>query len=516
VTPSSLTLAELVASMALATDMALGHPMEQGLGTCIIATRMGELAGLSADDLAQTYYLALLRHIGCTSENDGLAALVGDEIRFSGSIDHLSGARAGEYMAAFLRFVTAGKPPLAKVSATARLLMGMRDFNAANRAICEVAQMLASRLGFPDAVTKAVGTVYERWDGKGFPNRLKGPAIPVPIRLTQVADLASALHDLGHEDPVAVVRERSGSGFDPDLAGVFVENGSDLLAELDAPSRWDAALALEPGPGHVVAGERLDEALHAIADFADLKSPFLVGHSSGVAALAGSAAQRLGLPESDVHAVRRAALLHDLGRVSVSAGVWGKKGGLSTSEWESVRLHPYQGDRILCRAPFLAPLSAIASMHHERLDGSGYFRGTSGAQMTAAARVLAAADVYHAMTEPRPHRPALSPERSADQIQGEVRSGRLDRESVDAVLQAAGHRVGRRKEHAAGLTAREVEVLRLLARGMSTKEIAAALVISPKTADKHIQAIYSKAGVTTRAAASVFAMHHGLMDPLTA
>jgi HD-GYP domain-containing protein (c-di-GMP phosphodiesterase class II) len=508
-----LRLSELIASLALATDMAMGHPMEQGLGTALVSTRLGELAGLSTEDLSRTYYLALLRHIGCTTERDGLAGMVGDEIDLGAVLDPLSGAKSSEYMAAFLRFVTTGRGPVDKARAVGRLIGGMRQFTAANRAICEVAQMLASRLGFDVEFTGALGTVYERWDGKGFPNHVKGTDIHVAVRLTQVADLASALHDLGHDDVMEVVRSRSGSGFDPELVDLFVRNAPDMLAELEAPSRWDAVQRLEPGPRRELAEARLDEALGVAADFADLQSTFLVGHSSGVATLARRAAQHLPIPASDVDDLRRAALVHDLGRVGVSAGIWSKPGQLSAGEWEGVRLHPYHTDRVLQRAPFLARLAAIASMHHERLDGSGYFRGA--VQLSPAARVLAAADVYHAMIEPRPHRAALGPERAAAEIQREVRSGRLDRESVDAVLVAAGHRVGRRKEHAAGLTAREVEVIRLLARGMSTKDIARTLVVSPKTAENHIHSIYAKAQVTTRAAATVFAMQHGLMDPLS-
>ena len=506
-------MAELIASLALATDMAMGHPMEQGLGTAIVATRMGELAGLSSTDLSDTCYAALLRHIGCTTERDGLAEMVGDEIGLGAVLDPFSGAKGSEYMAAFVRFVTSGKAPLDKARALGRLLGGMREFNAANRAICEVAQMLASRLGFDASFTGALATVYERWDGKGFPSHVEGTGIPVTVRLTQVADLAAALHDLGHADIVTVVRGRSGSGFDPELVDLFVRHAPDLLAELDAPSRWDAVLRLHPGPRLELTGTRLDEALGAVADFADLQSTFLVGHSSGVARLARAAAERLRLPASDVDDVARAALVHDLGRVGVSAGIWSKRGSLTAGEWEGVRMHPYHTDRVLQRAPFMARLASIASMHHERLDGSGYFRGVT--TLSPSSRVLAAADVYHAMIEPRPHRPALNVEQAATEIQREVRAGRLDRESVDAVLQAAGHRVGRRKEYAAGLTARETEVLRLLARGRTTKDIALSLVVSPKTAENHIHSIYAKAQVTTRAAAAVFAMQHGLMDPLS-
>jgi HD-GYP domain-containing protein (c-di-GMP phosphodiesterase class II) len=510
---AGLSLAELVASLALATDLAMGHPLEQGLGACLVATRMAELAGLPPDEAGRTYYLALLRHIGCTTENQGLAELVGgDEVALSGALNPLSGAKATEYLGAFLRHATAGRSLPDKVRATGRMVAGLRGFAAAGTAICEVARLLAARLEFDPVTVAAVGTVYERWDGKGMPNRLSGPQIPQPVRLSQVADLATALHDLGRTDVVEAVRGRSGSGFDPAAVEVFTTHAGELLGLLDGSSRWESVQRLAPRPPELLTGERLTGALHVLADFADLKSPYLVGHSSGVSALARAAATRLGLPLADVDEVGWAALVHDLGRIGVSAGTWARPGPLTAGEWEAVRLHPYQTGRVLERAPFLARLATIASLHHERLDGSGYFRGSSAAQLPPTARILQAADAYHAMCEPRPHRPPL-PEEAATELDREARAGRLDRDSVDAVLATAGHRVGRRTQYPGGLTRREVEVLRLLVRGVSTRQIATELVIAPKTAGNHIQSIYAKAGVTTRAAATVYAMQHGLLEP---
>jgi DNA-binding CsgD family transcriptional regulator len=198
--------------------------------------------------------------------------------------------------------------------------------------------------------------------------------------------------------------------------------------------------------------------------------------------------------------------------VGVSAGVWTKAGALSEREWEQVRLHPYYTERVLARPGRLARLGALAALHHERLDGSGYHRGAPAALLSPAARILAAADAYQAMTEPRPYRPARGAELAADELRREVRAGRLDRDAVDGVLAAAGHRVQRgRRPFVAGLTEREVEVLRLVARGHSKKEIAARLVIAEKTADNHVQHIYEKIGVSTRAGATLFAMEQHLL-----
>ena len=176
-----------------------------------------------------------------------------------------------------------------------------------------------------------------------------------------------------------------------------------------------------------------------------------------------------------------------------------------------MRLHPYLTERMLQQSAALAPLGAIAVQHRERIDGSGYPRGLTGAAISRPARILGAADAYQAMREPRPHRPERSADEAAAELRADVRAGRLDVDAAEAVLGAAGHRVSRRREGPAGLTAREVDVLRLLARGLSNKEIAKQLVISPKTAGNHIEHIYSKIGASTRARASLFAMQHGLL-----
>jgi len=264
----------------------------------------------------------------------------------------------------------------------------------------------------------------------------------------------------------------------------------------------------------MIDADELDGALAAVADFADLKSPFLRRHSTGVASLAVAAAGAAGLSDAQATTLGRAALVHDVGRVGVASGIWDRSGPLSAEQWERVRLHPYLSERVLHRCALLAPFADLAARHHERADGSGYHRGASGDQLALGARVLAAADAFHAMTEVRPHRPALTPAGAASQLLEQVDAGRFERIEVDAVLDAAGQasrpaRVAR----PAGLTEREVEVLRLIARGHANKAVAATLGISPKTVGHHIEHIYAKAGVTTRAGATLFAMEHGFLSP---
>jgi HD-GYP domain-containing protein (c-di-GMP phosphodiesterase class II) len=244
--------------------------------------------------------------------------------------------------------------------------------------------------------------------------------------------------------------------------------------------------------------------------FADLISPYLTGHSAGVAELAAAAAKRCRLDATRATAVRRAALVHDLGRVAIGARTWQRAGPLTAGEWEQVRLHPYQTERVISRSPFLSALAPVAGAHHERLDGSGYHRGSSAAELALPARLLAAADAFHAMCEPRPHREPVAPKRAAEDLGREASAGRLDPDAVTAVVEAAGERVPR-LERPAGLTEREAEVLGMLARGLQTKQVARGLGISVKTADSHIQHAYRKVGVSTRAAATLFAMEHGLI-----
>ena len=257
--------------------------------------------------------------------------------------------------------------------------------------------------------------------------------------------------------------------------------------------------------------EQFDNACRAFADFVDIKSTYTLTHSSGVADLAAEAARLSGLPTSDVTSIWRAALLKEIGRTGISSSIWEKSASLTDREWERVRLHPYYAERIFAHTPALAKLGALASLHHERLDGSGYHRGLPSASQSLMARILSAADVYHSLTEIRPYRHALEPEAAAREVQSQVRAGKLDGDAVNSVLSAAGHHVKARKEMVAGLSEREVDVLRLLSHGLTLKQMAAELVIAEKTVDSHIQHIYNKIGVSTRAGATMFAMEHQLL-----
>jgi HD-GYP domain-containing protein (c-di-GMP phosphodiesterase class II)/DNA-binding CsgD family transcriptional regulator len=356
--------------------------------------------------------------------------------------------------------------------------------------------------------------VFSRWDGKGVPKGPRGEELPLAIKLVHIAAIAEVYHRSdGIESAIAVIRDRSGGQFDPRLVEAFADCAPDLLDGLAEESSWDAVIAAEPALNTALAEDELDASLEAIADFSDLKSPWFSGHSRGVARLAAGAAQGAGLPDHAVTELRRAGLVHDLGRSGVPNTIWDKPGPLTDAERERVRLHPYYTERILARPAALAGLGAIAACHHERLNGSGYHRSLPGSTLSPSARILAAADVYHAMTEARPHREALRPEDAAAELRREVRAGHIDADAAADVLVAAGlaRPSARERARPGGLTARELEVLLLVARGASSRDVARQLVIADKTARNHVERIYSKLGVSTRAEASLYAMRHGLV-----
>lgn len=252
-------------------------------------------------------------------------------------------------------------------------------------------------------------------------------------------------------------------------------------------------------------------ALTGVADFIDLKSPYTLGHARAVADLVSASGQGLALGPGDLVLARHAALVHGFGRLGISNAIWDKPGRLAAGEWERVRFHPYLTERMLRQSEWLAPLGAVAVQVRERLDGSGYPHGLKGSAISMPARVLAAADVYQSMIEPRPYRPARPANDAARELRAEASAGRLDGDAVEAVLAAGGHSQVRRRDYPAGLTSREVDVLRLLARGLSSRQISEQLVISPKTARNHIEHIYTKVRATSRVTASLFAMQQGLL-----
>jgi HD-GYP domain-containing protein (c-di-GMP phosphodiesterase class II) len=505
-------LAELVAALSLGVDLGFGQPMEHVLRQCLIALRLAGHAGLGEQDRVAVYYTALLVNVGCHADAHEQAKWFGDDIALkSGKYVHELGSVRGTL--ATIRLVGAGNPPLHRFRVGLEFaISGHRELDGMISQHARLARTLADQLGLPGMVREAVGAAYEQWDGRGWPGALKADTIPVAARIAQLAEFMEVAHRVGGvAGATALARKRARKQFDPALAALLCSRAREIFGGLETTPAWRTVIAAEPALAVELSAEQLDRALAAIANFVDLKSPFTLGHSVAVAELAEDAGRRLGLPPERLLMLHRAGFVHGFGRLGVSNSIWDRPGPLSAGEWERVRMYPYLTERMLHQSAALAPLGEIAVQHREWLDGSGYPRGLSGGAISRAARVLGAADAYASMREPRPHRPARSAEEAAAEMRAEVRAGRLDGAAVDAVLEAAGHRLPRRREAVAGLTAREVEVLILLARGMSNRQIAERLVITPKTASNHVEHIYAKIGASSRAAAAMFAVQHGLL-----
>ncbi len=513
---SGVRLAELMAALSLATDLGMGQPMEFALSSCILAVRLAEKCGYSEEALREVYYQALLRYIGCNAETDWLASIVGDEQALRADFAQIDNGDASAVFSTFISAIwqaNAGDSALNIARAIGRGLLTASHIKPMFAGHCEVAQRLAERFGFDKNVIYGLGQLYERWDGKGSPKGIKGEAIAPAVLVVTLAQDMVLFHRLsGVDAALNIARERKGSTYAPPLVEVFCAHAEELCKELDQEPSWTAVLELEPGPRESLTEEQFDNACRAFADFVDIKSTYTLTHSSGVADLAAEAARLSGFPASDITSIWRAALLKEIGRTGISSSIWEKTASLTDREWERVRLHTYYAERIFAQTPALAKLGALASLHHERLDGSGYHRGLPSASQSLAARILSAADVYHSLTEARPYRSALEPEAALRELQAQARTGKLDVDAVNGVLAAAGHRVKKaRKEMVAGLSERELDVLRLLSHGLTTKQMAVQLVISEKTVDSHIQHIYNKIGVSTRAGATMFAMENNLL-----
>ena len=502
---SELRFTELLASLSLATDLGTGQPMGHGLGTSLLAVVIARELGCGPEQIRHVQQVSLIRFLGCNADAGDTARMAGgNELTLMAAIAPTHMGSNGETLRAIVRAAGVGQP----LASRARLVVSaLTDNEGDTRSLsehCEVGAMLARRLGLDEAVVTALQHAYERWDGGGHPDGLKGDEIPLETRIGIVARDVD-LFARGDRDVKGMLRERQGKAYDPRVVDVVLH-----LAQLNREAEWNDVLSAEPEP--VAYVDDIDQALAVVADYVDIKSAWTRGHSRQVADLAENAALALGMSDARRRDLRRAALVHDLGRVGVENGIWDNPERLPTWQWEKVRLHPYLTERILSRCPALAGLGEVASSHHERLDGSGYHRQTTGTQTTEDAMVLAAADVMAALTADRPHRARFDLEEAARLMQTEVEAGRLQPESVAAVVSAAGGPpLSPRAVNPGGLTDRELEVLRLIARGHTNRVIGEELYISPKTVGRHVENIYSKIGVSTRAGAALYAMEQRLL-----
>jgi HD-GYP domain-containing protein (c-di-GMP phosphodiesterase class II) len=497
------TLAQIAAVLAVAQDHAFGQPVGSQLRATALGQRLAAAAGADPGQRATTWWSGALRFLGCTGHAYDMAVVFGDEIEVRARAARADFASPLEVMRLMVSVAGPGQSGVGRLRSILSVLAGGRRAAELNfRTACEVADAFAARLGLDERVRAALATSFERWNGRGLPAGRRGASIPRPMRIAQLAHELEVLARIeGVTRACEIIRSRRGGAYDPELTDLAVAGAAGWWAELEPADPWDEALAV--APLSVPLGDAATEdALLVLADFADLKSPWLAGHSRAVAGLARRACGP---------AAYAPALVHDLGRVAVPNTIWDKPGPLTRDERDRAETHTLVTDQLLRRLPArLADLAEAASAAHERLDGSGYHRRAGGRGLGEVARVVAAADCYHAMVSDRPHRDALPADQAAAELRAMSAAGRLDGEAVERVLAAAGHRRAARPPLPAGLTARELDVLRLLVLGLTTRQVADRLVISTKTADHHIQHIYTKIGVSTRGAAALYAVEHGL------
>ena len=512
-----LRLADLLGGLSIVADMGFGLPPETAMRACVIGTGLARKLELPEQEVADTFYSTLLLHIGCTALSHETAVVFGDDLTVNSAVAKTNFADPRDLFRTMIPEATQGMPPLARARTAAFIVARGKAFGKRfDTGSCEVARGTARRIGLGDGVQRALYEVHEWWNGSGAPRGLRGEEIALPARIARLSTDAALFNDLGGPELATdALARRSGGMLDPSFVEVFLTSASELLAEATRHDPRERILDVEPEPVIEKDSAELREVARAFGDLADLKTPFTHGHSQGVATIASAAADTLRLDQTTAAQLEVAALLHDLGRVGISNAVWEKPGPLTAGEWEQVRMHPYHSERILATSRALEPIARIAGMHHERLDGSGYHRGCRGRDIPATGRILAAADAFQAMTQPRPHREALTAEQASQELARASRAGRLDSDAVAAVLEAAGQQRRRsgRDLRPARLSEREIEVLRLVAEGCSNRAVAKRLSISPRTADHHVQHIYAKIGVSSRAAAALFALEHDLLSP---
>ena len=503
-------LAECLGALSLATDRARGQAPESALGATILATRLAERMGLAGEQLANTYFAALTRTIGCTSMAMDVAPLaLGDDLSFSYAI-HMSDLADPASVRNGLETHFAVTADADNRAAAIDTVLEMHaQFPHMAAPIDQQSAALSQRLPLPPTVTALLADLDARWDGKN-PTKPGGEDIPLIVRVIELTTVIELYRRAGGlQAALDVASGRSGGQFDPQVCAAFERHAPELIEGFDQISLWEVFLDAEPSPTILIDEQARQLFAEISADFVDNKSGWFVGNSRMVAALASAASQRLGLSDGKQADVGLAGLLRDLGKCAVPNGIWDKPGPLTEREVALTRTHSQHTEEILTQSPPVRSLARLAGSTHERRDGSGYHRGSSTHGTDA--ELLGASDAYMALVSDRPWRDAYSDDEAAEILDREADQGRISAAVVAAVLEAAGHRgvraIDRRPD---GLTPREVEVLELLARGLLTKEIASKLGIAYKTTDNHVQNLYRKIGANTRTAAAMYAVEQGI------
>jgi HD-GYP domain-containing protein (c-di-GMP phosphodiesterase class II) len=412
--------ARLLAALSTALDLTEGQLPGHALRTAYLAMRVADVLRLSDADRGTLFYAAFLKDAGCSSNAAAVSRIFGtDDIALKGRRSTIERSPLA-YVAFTVRNLPSTEPLPRRLRRLIAIgLNGRAEMQIVEQARCERGASIARKAGFGAAVGTAIHDVHELWDGGGQPRRLKGDAIDRFARIIAVcAGLDVFGSTRGRAEALSVVARRRGTWYEPDVVDAILELATrGLLDELDAPDLVGRTLALQPDDAAIVGADArdggapdIDRLASAFADIVDAKSPFTGSHSQRVAAIAERTASHLGLPERDIVDVRRAGLLHDLGKLGVPNLILDKPGRLDASEFEVIRRHPELTLRILQPVPAFAAVAEIAACHHERLDGRGYFRGMTEPELAIGARVVAVADVFEALTADRPYRAAMAPE----------------------------------------------------------------------------------------------------------
>jgi HD-GYP domain-containing protein (c-di-GMP phosphodiesterase class II) len=518
-------MADLMAALSLAADLATGLPAEHAVRSCYIGMHIARELGLPPEQQAGLYYAELLMDAGCTAWTSVLAAAVlNDEITARRDLYFYTDIGNPIEMFDWMkRHLATGQPAYVRAGRVLDMtLHGRQGMREGFRNTCEAAQRFAQRLGMPEVVQTALLSVFEQWDGRG-PNGTRREMVPLNSRIVYATSFLEAFHHSGgRAAALRLAQERSGKAFDPAVVSAFLALAREdsFWEELEQESVWTAVLAMEPESSYrYIKDEKVDDIALSFADFADLKSRYSTGHSRRVGDLSQRMAVTMRLSPWEVTTIRRAALMHDLGLVAIPSFTLHKpQEQLTQVELERLRLHPYYAERILSRVPVLAPVVPLVANHHERFDGQGYYRGLAGAQIPLGARILAVADRYDELCHDSPDQSALDMEQALKQMRAEV-GGALCPDAFAALTQTlhiertptSGERKRPAQGWPAGLTDREVEILRLLAKGLRQREMAEQLVLSEHTVRHHLEHMYTKMGVNTRVGATMYAVEHDLL-----
>lgn len=530
----SIRALDLLGALSFMADMALGLSAGHGVRTTYISMYVGRELDLPDDDLADLFYAGLLTDAGCTAWASHTAARLLDDDRAARRdlFFFTDPADPRDMLKWMVRYLATGARIGVRVRRAADMAIhGRRFMNEALQNTSEAAARFARRLDRSPRVQDALRNAFERWDGSG-PWGRQCESIPRISRITYAAIFLEVFHGIhGRSAAVDLARDRRGKDLDPSVADAFVRvaKQDEFWRGLEGDSIWTLVREMEPdSPFRYFSEDRLDEAARAFGDFADLKSFYTAGHARRVSALAESMARSMCLSAQEVCEVRRGALLHDIGVVAVPSFLLHKpQERLSEAERETVNLHPYHSERILARAPAFAPVRRMVAAHHERPDGSGYFRGLANDEVPVGARIIGAADCFDELTHDAPARTAQPQEhalkrmredagsavfadaydalRAAVESEATVEASGVERESLQV-------RKSTPSAWPAGLSFREVEVLRMLCAGASRRDVAQRLSLSEHTVRHHLEHIYAKIDVRTRVEATLFAIEHGLLE----